>query len=169
MASSVADSEDFPQQLLQQPQQQQDCAHAGQKRCWLCENYATDDVRNFHAFLVEKAHSVTPLEMAAHLHEHMTAQQAIASVLEDAPPGIEDILNHISKHVLHPSIRVAQILRNLLELAETLQELVLTRADDGSPLIDVRTVTVYLKVVAEIMQIYRSADMTKMLFADLDP
>jgi hypothetical protein len=90
-------------------------------------------------------------------------------VLEDAPPGIEDILNHISKHVLHPSIRVAQILRNLLELAESLQELVLTRAEDGSPLIDVRTVTVYLKVVAEIMQIYRSADMSKMLFADLDP
>ena len=139
------------------------------KRCWLCENCATEDVRNFHSFLVEKSHSVEPAEMAAHLHEHMTAQQAIASVLEGAPPGIEDILLHIRKHVLHPSVRVAQILRNLLDLAETLQELVLTRADDGSPLIDVRSVTVYLKVVAEILQIYRSADMSKMLFADLDP
>jgi hypothetical protein len=29
-------------------------------------------------------------------------------------------------------------------------------------------VTVYLKVVSEIMQIYKTADMSKMLFADLD-
>jgi hypothetical protein len=30
-------------------------------------------------------------------------------------------------------------------------------------------VTVYLKVIAEIMQIYRNADMSKMLFSELDP
>jgi hypothetical protein len=106
--------------------------------------------------------------MAVHLHEHITAQQALASVLEDSPPGLDEILTHIRKHVLHPSVRVAQILRNLLELADTLQELVVSRADDGTPLIDVRTVTVYLKVVSEIMQIYKTADMSKMLFADLD-
>ena len=137
-------------------------------RCWMCENCTTEDVRNFHAFLVERSHSVEPRAMAVHMHEHLTSQQALASVLEDAPPGLEEILTHIRKHVLHPSVRVAQILRNLLELADTLQELVVGRADDGTPLIDVRTVTVYLKVVSEIMQIYKTADMTKMLFADLD-
>ena len=137
-------------------------------RCWMCENCTSEDVRNFHAFLVERSHSVEPRAMAVHLHEHITAQQALASVLEDSPPGLDEILTHIRKHVLHPSVRVAQILRNLLELADTLQELVVSRADDGTPLIDVRTVTVYLKVVSEIMQIYKTADMTKMLFADLD-
>ena len=143
-------------------------AAAAPVRCWMCENCTTEDVRNFHAFLVERSHSVEPRAMAVHLHEHLTAQQALASVLEDAPPGLDEILTHIRKHVLHPSVRVAQILRNLLELADTLQELVVSRADDGTPLIDVRTVTVYLKVVSEIMQIYKTADMSKMLFADLD-
>ena len=65
-------------------------------------------------------------------------------------------------------MRVAQILRNLLDLAEMLQELVVSRAEDGTPLIDVRTVTVYLKVVAEIMQVYRTSDLSKMLFAETD-
>ncbi len=143
-------------------------AGAAPIRCWMCENCTSEDVKNFHSFLVERSHSVEPRAMAVHLHEHLTAQQALASVLEDAPPGLDEILTHIRKHVLHPSVRVAQILRNLLELADTLQELVVSRADDGTPLIDVRTVTVYLKVVSEIMQIYKTADMSKMLFADLD-
>ena len=50
-----------------------------------------------------------------------------------------------------------------------LQELVVGRGEDGAPLIDVRTVTVYLKVVAEIMQIYKTADVSKMLFSGAEP
>ena len=156
---SDVDSEDAPQDSSR---------GTAPVRCWICENCTSEDVKNFHSFLVERSHSVEPRAMAVHLHEHLTSQQALASVLEDAPPGLDEILTHIRKHVLHPSVRVAQILRNLLELADTLQELVVGRADDGTPLIDVRTVTVYLKVVSEIMQIYKTADMTKMLFADLD-
>lgn len=136
-------------------------------RCWMCENCATEDMHNFHTFIATKAHSVDAREMAAHMHEHLSSQEA-TSVLDDAPPTYEEILTHIQKHVLHPSVRVAQILRNLLDLAETLQEMVVSRGDDGLPLIDVRTVTVYLKVVSEIMQIYKTADISKMLFADKD-
>jgi len=43
---------------------------------------------------------------------------------------------------------------------------VVSRAEDDTPLIDVRTVTVYLKVVSEIMQVYKNADTARMLFAD---
>jgi len=132
----------------------------------MCENCETDDIRNLHMYMIEQAHSVDAREMAAHIHEHIMARQETASVLDEHIPTMEDIMIHIKKHVLHPSLRVAQILRNLLELAETLQEMVVSRGEDGLPLIDVRTVTVYLKVVSEIMQIYKTADVSKMLFAD---
>ena len=140
-------------------------------RCWMCENCTTEDVRNFHRFMVEKAHIVDTAEMAAHMREHLeeAAQDSDTELELRLLPTAHEILTHVSRHVLHPSVRVASILRNLLELAEMLRELIMSRADDGTPLIDVRTVTVYLKVIAEIMQIYRSADMSRMLFNDLDP
>jgi hypothetical protein len=134
-------------------------------RCWMCENCTADDMQHLHTYMIDQAHNVDAREMAAHMHEHLSSSLA-SSVLGDNPPTEEDILNHIKKHILHPSIRVAQILRNLLNLADTLQELVVSRSDDGLPLIDVQTVTVYLKVVSEIMQIYKTADISKMLFAD---
>jgi hypothetical protein len=136
--------------------------------CWLCRNCTTDDVKTFHAFMVEKAHCVDAHEMAAHMREHLEAQKMASEIGDDDLPTAEDIQLHIKRHVLHPSVRVAQILRNLLELADTLQELVSGRGEDGLPLVDVRTVTVYLKVISEIMQIYKTADLTKMLFADLE-
>lgn len=136
--------------------------------CWLCRNCATDDVKSFHSFMVEKAHCVDAHEMAAHMREHLEAQKIASSLEDEDVPSAEDIQLHIKRHVLHPAVRVAQILRNLLELADTLQELVSGRGEDGLPLVDVRTVTVYLKVIAEIMQIYKTADLSKMLFADLE-
>lgn len=132
-------------------------------RCWLCENYAEEDVRHFHAFVAERAHAMEAHEMAQHMHDCL-----LDSETGQTPPPVSDILVHIQRHMLHPNVRVAQILRNLLELAEMLQEMVVSRADDGTPLIDVRTVTVYLKVVGEIMQIYKTADLSKMLFAGME-
>ena len=136
--------------------------------CWLCRNCTTDDVKSFHSFMIEKAHSVDAHEMAAHMREHLDSQSLRGALDDDEVPSVEDIQLHIKRHVLHPAVRVAQILRNLLELADTLQELVSGRGEDGLPLVDVRTVTVYLKVISEIMQIYKTADLSKMLFADLE-
>lgn len=136
------------------------------QRCWMCENCSTEEVNYLHHFIAERAHSMEMAEMAEHMHEHLKGSLPLAEQ-QPAPPAAE-ILTHIQKHMLHPNVRVAQILRNLLDLAEMLQELVVSRAEDGTPLIDVRTVTVYLKVVAEIMQVYKTADLSKMLFAGLD-
>ena len=84
-------------------------------------------------------------------------------------PSIDEIYTPLSLHVLHPTVRVAHALRGLVELSETLRELTVAKGEDGeSPLVDVRTVTMYLKVISEIMQIYRSADPSKMLFGGTD-
>ncbi len=130
-------------------------------RCWLCENSANADVQSFHTFAVQSAHCVDALAMARHLQEHL-----LESLGEDACPSVEEIHTHLQKHVLHPTVRIAHILRSLLDLSETLREVVVSRAEDDTPLIDVRTVTVYLKVVSEIMQVYKNADTTRMLFSD---
>jgi hypothetical protein len=129
----------------------------------MCEHLGTEQVRHFHAFVAEKAHVMEPPAMARHIHEHVASANG-----GDPVPSEEEIAAHIQRHMLHPSVRVALTLRSLLELAEVLRGMAVARDDDGQPLVDVRTVGVYLKVVAEIMQVYRTADTSRMLFAGMD-
>jgi len=83
----------------------------------------------------------------------------------DEIPSVDEIYAHLSLHILHPSVRIAHALRGLVELSETLKDLMVTKGgEDENPLVDVRAVTMYLKVTAEIMHVYRSADPSRMLF-----
>lgn len=131
-------------------------------RCWMCEHLGTEQARHFHAFVVEKAHVMEPAEMARHIHAH------VAEAGGGPAPSEEEIAEHIQRHMLHPAVRVALTLRSLLELADVLRGMAVGRDDGGEPVVDVRTVNVYLKVVAEVMQVYRTADTSRMLFAGLD-
>jgi hypothetical protein len=79
----------------------------------------------------------------------------------------EEVMAHIQFHFLHPAVHVSGTLRNLLHLSNELNKVTVnTDTDDGSPLIDTRSVQLYLKVVNEIMQIYKNTDVKKLLYAD---
>jgi hypothetical protein len=141
----------------------------------MCDHIASDEVRDFHTFAVREAHVVDTLSMARYMHQqlHLSAVEADEDESEDiavvvaadpALPTVEEINTHLRLHVLHPRLRTAHVLRSLVDLSENLREVVVSRAEDDSPLIDVRTAAVYLKVVSELMQVYRTADPSKMLF-----
>ena len=107
-------------------------------------------------------------ESNSDLNPSLAAAEAPAEAPSEAPasalPSVEEINTHLRLHVLHPRLRTAHVLRSLVDLSENLREVVVSRAEDDSPLIDVRTAGVYLKVVSELMQVYRTADPSKMLF-----
>jgi len=159
----------------------------------MCDHVGSDEVKDFHAFAVREAHVVDTLSMARYMHQQLR-QSALAEFCEEddpvagesesnsdlnpslaaaeapaeapasALPSVEEINTHLRLHVLHPRLRTAHVLRSLVDLSENLREVVVSRAEDDSPLIDVRTAGVYLKVVSELMQVYRTADPSKMLF-----
>lgn len=144
----------------------------------MCDHVESASVRDFHAFAVREAHVVDTLSMARYMHEQLVQQAAGETGADSdaefdpdaqqaqAPPvpTVEEINTHLRLHVLHPRLRTAHVLRSLVDLSENLREVVVSRAEDDSPLIDVRTAAVYLKVVSELMQVYRTADPAKMLF-----
>lgn len=124
--------------------------------CWCCNNIMSDEVRQFHEFVVEHAHKITIDEMVNQFSKEYPHR--------DTPDKIKE---HLECHFLHPSVHVAKTLRNLLRLSEDIKQIMVSReGDDNSPMIDTRTVQMYLKVVSEISQIYRSSDLKKMLYAD---
>lgn len=153
------------------------------QRCWMCDHVASDEVRDFHTFAVREAHVVDTLSMARYMHDQLRSNAADEVAADEAAagesdcevlnpeapppavPSVEEINTHLRLHVLHPRLRTAHVLRSLVDLSENLREVVVSRAEDDSPLIDVRTAAVYLKVVSELMQVYRTADPSKMLFS----
>jgi len=73
---------------------------------------------------------------------------------------------HISRHMLHPRVRVAVMLRQLLDFSVLLQSSLVVN-DSGVCTVDKSNVELYLKVIGQIMTLYK-ADTTGMLFADDD-
>lgn len=124
--------------------------------CWCCMNMEREEVVQFHEFVKKNAHIMTLNDMVIQFVE--------------AYPGsdsMDKILLHFQRHVLYPSIHISSIMRNLIVLSENINQVMISHDEtDGTPLIDTRSVQMYLKVVNELIQVYKNADMKKMLFAD---
>jgi hypothetical protein len=129
--------------------------------CWLCEYHDDPIARNVARFMRESSVVMGPELMAERVHE---------SLVEHCPeaPGIslDEVREHIMTHTLCPAVRVGCILRSLLKLTDRLEGMSSTRDEDtGAPSVDRRNVLVYLKVVSEVMQMYKTGEVSKLLFA----
>ena len=127
--------------------------------CWLCENHKHTEAVKLQEFIVQRAHDVSPEAMASSIVKHLTD-----FLTEDTPPTEGEVLTHLQRHMLHPQVRVAHMLWNLVDLSENIREVVSTRSEDDTPLVDVRAAALYIKSVSEVMQLYRAADTSKLLF-----
>ena len=78
--------------------------------------------------------------------------------------GRHTVLRHMREHVLLPSVRMASIVRSLTSLAETLR-CTLHQIDDdtGEVMVDIRNTELYLKVINQIHNVYKT-DASKMMF-----
>ena len=91
-----------------------------------------------------------------------TVEQILATTHEQQEgTDAATVREHITQHMLHPSVRVAGILRSLLDL--------LNRSWTGNAVIDAKNVAVYLKVVAEVMQVYKTCNTSSLMFSDSRP
>ena len=130
-------------------------------RCWLCEYNKDPEAIRMSRFLIENASNMGIEQMAKSVHERLA---------EVDPHGnghsIEDVKEHIKLHIVTPTIKISCMLRALIALMDKLEDSLMDVRDDGTPVVDSKNVAVYLKVVSEIMQIYRSGDLGKMTFAE---
>ena len=117
--------------------------------------------QKLHSFMLQNISSMGVEAMAEMMHTHL---QEIAP--DAAGTSKNEIKEHIQKgHLLSPSLQISHILRSLLDLRDTLHAMLITEDENGTKTVDARNMSVYLKVIAEIMQVYRTGDMSKMLFA----
>jgi hypothetical protein len=130
--------------------------------CWLCEYNNDPEAMRLGKFLADNA-------------PHMGIEQLTNAIYERLnmvdPNGMghekEDIRNHIQTHVLTPSVKISCVLRALIQLLDKLENGLLSTGDDNITIIDAKNVGVYLKIVSEVMSIYKNGDCNKLMFGDV--
>lgn len=131
------------------------------QHCWLCEYNDDPIARTLAKFIAEQAVIMGPELMAERVHETLVESCPMAEGI-----GLDEVREHIMVHTLCPSVRVACIMRSLLKLTNKLEGITTTYDQEtGQTVVDGKTVAVYLKVVSEIMQMYRTGEVGKLLFS----
>jgi hypothetical protein len=135
---------------------------ANERRCWLCLNCKHEVGQAMHNFIL---HNVSRISTGS------ITEMVVGEIMKLEPEGNRDTIKaqvkeHIEgKHMLCPSLQIAHMLRNLIELKETLHGMIITENEDGVQTVDAKYMAMYLKVISEIMQIYKTGEVSKLLFA----
>jgi hypothetical protein len=130
-------------------------------RCWLCE-YSDDPIaRSLSRFMSDQAVTMGPELMADRVHEALVEKCPMADGI-----GLDEVREHILTHTLCPSVRVACIMRSLLKLSDKLEGITTSvDIETGQTVVEAKNVAVYLKVISEVMQMYRTGEVSRLLFS----
>lgn len=155
------------QQVHQQPSDQ-DSSRNGPK-CFLCDYCTSAEVRFVSSFISDNIANMDVLCMSKQIQSY---------ILEKRPEfgrggshGLEvvSIRRHIRQHMLSPTVRIADMMRHLLNLLESMRNN-LERVDEetGEVSADKSGIDIYLKVVTKVLDMYKMSETNKMLFANSD-
>ncbi len=129
--------------------------------CWLCQFNHTSDAKTLTSFIAENMGCASTTTIAQQVAEDLQNRFPDA-----AGTSYEACLAHIENHTLHPTCRISVMLRSLLKLSDDLQQNLRKFDEDGNTIMDSKLVETYLKVQSQIMQIYRTNETNKLLFAE---
>ncbi len=132
-------------------------------RCWLCE-YSDDPIaRGVARYISDQAVTMSPEIMAERVHEMLVER---CPMHDGAGIGLDEVREHIQLHTLEPSVRVACAMRSLLKLSDKLESITMSVDENtGQTVVDAKNVSVYLKVISEVMQMYRAGELSKLAFS----
>jgi hypothetical protein len=129
--------------------------------CWLCLNSGHEEAKKMHEFVLRNVSTISADCMAGMIAEHLAAVDPGGQGLSKA-----DVQRHIQGgHLLNPSLQMAHTLRSLFELRDTIQGMIVVENEDGVRSVDVKNMSTYLKVISEIVQVYKTGDVGKLMFA----
>ena len=134
---------------------------AAHRYCWLCDYNREPEARKVNKYLSENAGTMGVPQMAAAVHDVLTSVMPECQGID-----LNIVTEHITSHTLMPAVRVAGILRSLLDLNDKLATILSTEDEDGNVVIDSKNVNSYIKVTDQIMQMYKSGDVNRLLFSD---
>lgn len=127
--------------------------------CFLCRFNHTPNARTLHTYMVENVGVSAPEHIAT---EMATTLQRLHPEADAESISKSMCLQHLKHHTLTPSIRLAMMLRSLLHLSDQMA-VKLDRLEED---VEVKHVETYLKLQSQILTVYKTSDVNKLMFAD---
>lgn len=135
-----------------------------QPSCWLCEFSDDPTAKALTRFMNEQSVTMGPDLLAERVHESLVDTVPSAQGI-----GLETVREHIYSHMLQPGVRVACVMRSLLKLVTRLEATtVSTDPDTGETVVDSKSLGAYLKVISEVMTMYRTGEVNRLMFSPSD-
>jgi len=129
--------------------------------CWLCAFQGEPLGTKLNNFIIKYIGIMDMQCIAQQVSDFLLVSEPSAQGAEK-----DTVHEHISRHMLHPRVRIAVMLRQLLDFSVLLQSSLVVN-DSGVCTVDKSNVELYIKVIGQIMTLYK-ADTSGMLFADDD-
>ena len=129
--------------------------------CWLCTYQGEPLGARLNTFIIRHVGIMDPACIAQQVSDFLMLNNPEA---KGADP--DTVQEHVSRHMLHPRVHIAVLLRQLLEFSALLQGSMVV-SDAGLCTVDKSNAELYLKVISQITTLYK-ADIAGMLFADDD-
>eukprot|EP00961_Rhodomonas_salina_P159669 2150490-Rhodomonas_salina.2 len=137
--------------------------------CWMCLYQNDEDAKRLMEFIVRSVGYIDTFNISAQVstfihtrYKNVTDGKGNVVPVTGASPM--DIEKHIKKHILHPKVRIAVIIKELLEFQDHLHKnLVVEDCSTGLTAVDKGNVELYLKVISQITTLYK-AETSSMLF-----
>jgi hypothetical protein len=129
--------------------------------CWLCAYQGEALGKRLNEFIIKHIGVMDLHCISLQVSDYLLLQEPKAVAANK-----DDVFVHISNHMLHPKVRTAVLLRQLLEFASLLQVNLVVQ-EGGLCTFDKANAELYLKVINQIMTLYK-ADTHSMLFSGED-
>ena len=149
-------------------QQQQQNPLGAANRCFLCDYCTSKEVRFVSTFISDNI---------ANMEVGLMSEQIRKYIFDKRPEyatgnhglEVQVIRRHIRQHMLSPTVRIADMMRHLLKLCDTLRgNLERVDPDTGESSADRSNIDTYLKVVTKVLDMYKMSETNKMLFANAE-
>lgn len=109
-------------------------------------------------------------EQSITMGPELLAERVHETLVESCPTaegiGLDSVREHIVSHMLQPGVRVACVMRSLLKLVTKLEATTMAiDPETGETVVDSKALTAYLKVISEVMTMYRTGEVSRLMFA----
>ena len=165
-SSSSGDDDDPPPPVVVHNQQE---PIAKGVRCFLCDYCTSQEVRFVTTFIADNVANMEIGFMAEQIRKYILDKRPEYS--QPFVHGLETIAikKHIRQHMLSPTVRIADMMRHLLKLCDTLRNnLEKVDPETGETMADRSNIDTYLKVVTKVLDMYKMSETNKMLFASTE-
>jgi hypothetical protein len=138
-------------------------ATALRNHCYLCFFAEEEVCAHYQRFIVNEITRCSKSQIAQQVAADIHSRETLAGRPIPSGSSVADIKKHIGQHMMQACVKLPELCRELDDTRRMLQaSLKGSDPETGEKVIDKQNVTLYLKTVRELAQVYKMGDPSKL-------